>query len=603
MNLITILSRNLAHLTPIIFEFKDKIKNHFLIYDEDDLELAQQLQKGVEFINKKYKLNSNIHILRLDEDNDNNFKENFKAISNISTKKLYLNVTEADTTTTILFSAFVLKNGGKIISYDTMDNNYNLLGKNKFTNEIIKNNMKIDDFMGLLNYSIQWSTEYKKIIKKREDLLKLFGNFDRFFEIRTFILEKKINKLTSSEKKLLQNLEVLDKDYLIKDISKITGLLFEEFLFLKLHKLDVDDILLGVALKTKDKIQNEFDILMIKDNHIYTVEAKLGNSLKGDNVIYKSDSLLELFGDDSKNLIVNIATKEITNITECIDISETFSYSSNIRAKANNISIYHKKRFKDKSFYKKISKFFNLKKRVFLLGGSDLEMATIKALLNMYDIKLVDKNLKWNNATLSQYKDVLNDKEHFYGIELYEDIPTPKYYTKIDHHNELSDNNCSLLQVANILGIGLSKKGKLICANDSGYIPAMKKMGASKEEIDEIRQKDRQFQGVTKEDENLAKKSIQENLKTIHDVMIVYSLTDKFSAIVDNLEYKNLIVYNDTKLNVYGEKAYKIANENEFLIKSHKAYYGGNKNNGFFGLIEYKFSKEEIEEFIKKYTK
>jgi hypothetical protein len=134
MNLITIISRNLAHLTPIIFEFKDKVKNHFLIYDIDEVELAEQLKKGIEFLNNKYNLKSNIYLFQLDEDNNNNFKDNFQKIKQVSIKNLYLNVTEADTTITVLFSAFVLKNRGKVISYDTFDNSYNLLTKNKLVN-------------------------------------------------------------------------------------------------------------------------------------------------------------------------------------------------------------------------------------------------------------------------------------------------------------------------------------------------------------------------------------------------------------------------------------------------------------------------------------
>jgi hypothetical protein len=214
-----------------------------------------------------------------------------------------------------------------------------------------------------------------------------------------------------------------------------------------------------------------------------------------------------------------------------------------------------------------------------------------------------DKKLKWDNANLSEYKDVLNDKEHFYGIELNEDIKPPKYYTKIDHHNELSTNKCSLAQVADILNLKLLRRGELICANDSGYIPAMKKLGATEEEIKKIRKEDRKCQGVTEQDELLAKKSIKENLKIINEIKIVYSFTDKFSAIVDNLEYKNLIIYNDTKLVFYGINAHSIAKENKNLIKEGLAYYGGDENYGFFGIVDSKFSKKEIEDFIEKYTK
>ena len=70
-------------------------------------------------------------------------------------------------------------------------------------------------------------------------------------------------------------------------------------------------------------------------------------------------------------------------------------------------------------------------------------------------------------------------------------------YHRIDHHNEYCHLPSSLEQVASVLGVELNRKQRLIAANDVGYIPAMKALMATDEEIAEIRREDRRAQGVT----------------------------------------------------------------------------------------------------------
>jgi hypothetical protein len=92
-----------------------------------------------------------------------------------------------------------------------------------------------------------------------------------------------------------------------------------------------------------------------------------------------------------------------------------------------------------------------LKKYRFLLGGHDLEMLTIRQLLESYGCSYEDRNLQWG-AKLSTYADILNNADHFVGIELIEDVTLPANYTAIDHHNEKSHLPSSLEQLATLLG-------------------------------------------------------------------------------------------------------------------------------------------------------
>lgn len=137
---------------------------------------------------------------------------------------------------------------------------------------------------------------------------------------------------------------------------------------------------------------------------------------------------------------------------------------------------------------------------VFLLGGRDLEMITIKRMLIDSGFEepesIADLNLQWG-AKLSAYQNRFNDELTFVGIELSQNIVPPPHYINIDHHNENANKPSSIEQIADLLGIELTREQQLIAANDKGFIPEMKAFGATREEIADIRRRDREAQGVT----------------------------------------------------------------------------------------------------------
>ena len=239
--------------------------------------------------------------------------------------------------------------------------------------------------------------------------------------------------------------------------------------------------------------------------------------------------------------------------------------------------------------------------KVFFLGGYDLEMVTIKQMLEERDDCVVaDKHLSWEYALLSAYQEDLSKytDSQIYGIELREDITAPENYTSIDHHNDKSSQPSSLEQVANLLGVTLNRYQQLVAANDKGYIPAMKALEASKEEIDEIRRKDREAQGVTEEDELLAELSIKNHLDRQKDISSVYSLTPKFSAICDKLfPYQRLLIYTDAEWTFYGEGKASLVKEYDADIEIGRVYHGGGAT-GYIGAVKGAFPSYRINEIV-----
>lgn len=237
-------------------------------------------------------------------------------------------------------------------------------------------------------------------------------------------------------------------------------------------------------------------------------------------------------------------------------------------------------------------------KRIFLLGGHDLEMLTIRNLLIENGEIFRDAQLRWDNARLSNYSDCLNDQDVFYGIELREDCPFPKHYRRIDHHNELPAVPTALEQVATLLGITLNRWQQLVAANDYGYIPAMQQMGATADEIQQVRLADRRTQDVTEQDEELAKCAICNNLLIFNDLIIVKTESHHFSPICDKLfPYGKLLVYSDTELTYYGTNSKTVATHFANEISCGKAFTGGGQD-GYFGLAKGFFSKEEILHYV-----
>lgn len=243
--------------------------------------------------------------------------------------------------------------------------------------------------------------------------------------------------------------------------------------------------------------------------------------------------------------------------------------------------------------------------RIFLLGGYDLEMQTIAGVLKENYQLFKDYSLKWDNAYLSRYKEVLEEYGNsslwvIYGIELQEDISLPNNYVRIDHHNDYSGRCSALEQVMDILNLPLTRYQQLVAANDTTYIPGMLKLNATSEEIGEIRKADRKAQGVTEEEEKLASIAIAEKSTTIGRLVVVRALSARFSPICDRLfPYDNLLIYNTSEWMFYGKDVMliKIFFKKEVVAKN--IFYGGG-DKGYIGTVAEWYNTKEIDRMVEQ---
>ena len=249
---------------------------------------------------------------------------------------------------------------------------------------------------------------------------------------------------------------------------------------------------------------------------------------------------------------------------------------------------------------------------VFLLGGRDLEMLTIKEILDRAgkeQVSYVDKGLSWG-AKLSAYADELKSfkDSEIYGIELERDLPMgqiPDHYHSIDHHGEFESKDSSLEQVLQVLkevgvDVPMTDDLKRIAANDKGYIAGLNQAGAKFDQILDIRRRDLDAQGVTEDDRKMAVDSVNQKEVIEKDgcrLIVVEALTDRFSAIVDTLlldveaksdrlkEMDRILVYSDTDFCYYGKDrdGWLTAVRKAFGLSVKQIYKGGG-DEGYFSF-------------------
>ena len=230
--------------------------------------------------------------------------------------------------------------------------------------------MNIEDFLMLMGENLLSEHPKEKILKHRKELELLFSNVKRMFNIRFLLKKHQTKKLKERFGNILEALKVLnvvDSDYKIKGQEGFVlfGYLFEEFIYLKLEKFDFDDIKVGVRIRFDQQqvenhsieIINEFDILTIKDNKIGFIECKIGDSHDPLATVYKSDSIMEYFGENTSSLILNIERNKTPHLKNS---KKNFGQSIIYRAQTKKVTVYNAFDFSKNSFRSKIKNAFGV---------------------------------------------------------------------------------------------------------------------------------------------------------------------------------------------------------------------------------------------------
>lgn len=239
-------------------------------------------------------------------------------------------------------------------------------------------------------------------------------------------------------------------------------------------------------------------------------------------------------------------------------------------------------------------------KIVIVTPVNDGEAIQIKNILENKNIKTLITKQGWGASwdglepeIKEEIKNLKNKNFEVFGVEL--QGTAPEGAVNIDHHkydgDDRSSDKSSLEQVADLIGYKLSLYEEFIAANDKGFIPKMielaKTKNLSKEQteklIQKVRLQDRAAQGITSEQEEIAKKAIEE--AEVFDLLTVVHMShSKTATVCDRLygRYKNLlIVSSDGEVNFFGEK--RVIEKLSSLVEG--SWSGGDldHDNGFWG--------------------
>ena len=359
MILVSLLGKYDSSIFPILYEFKNEITYHLIIHDDSKFEThkTNNFLKTQDEFKTFYNLNFKIDSFKIDEDSYQSLLLAFDRIMGLSDnnfENVYFNGTGGLASTIVILAPKILEQNGNFIAYDIFDNGFNIVTKNCLQKKEIKKNQDIFTHLLLKGYKIITKGHKIEAYKRKNEILKICENIEELKNFTTALHSATPYEITGFEriKALLKNINKLD------DKSFIQGTIFEEYIYWLIEdNFDFDQVMFNVKIEFNESLFNEFDILMIKNNHLHTIECKLRTSISGENVIYKIDSIRDFLDDDGKAMVLAIGG-ENERVSKNGSVKKQFTYGSLKRAENSNIKIHQSKDFEKEAFLKDIKEHF-----------------------------------------------------------------------------------------------------------------------------------------------------------------------------------------------------------------------------------------------------
>lgn len=359
MILISSLGKFDSSIFPLLYEYKGKLSQHIIIHDDSKYESSKTLKfiAAQNQFKNFYDLNFETKSIKIDEDSHESLLEAFekiKVISNDKFENVYFNGTGGLASTAVILSQEILKRNGKFLAYDIFDNGFNIVTQNSLEKKQINKNQDIFTHLILKGYKLTSKGNKIEAFRRKNEVLQICKDIEELKEFTTALHGKKIDDIIGFER--IQNLlKSIDK---FDDISFIQGTIFEEYIYWLIEdNFDFDQVMFNVKIEFNENLFNEFDVLMIKNNHLHTIECKLRNSISGENVIYKIDSIIDYLDDDGKAMILAIGG-ENERFTKNGTVKKQFTNGSLKRAENSNIKVHQSKYFDKQKFLDDVSKHF-----------------------------------------------------------------------------------------------------------------------------------------------------------------------------------------------------------------------------------------------------
>ncbi len=363
MVLVSIFGDFHSSLVPILYFYKKEITAHIIIYDNNPYtknRLARFVEGQHRFL-RHYRNNGideidfTIETVAVDETSYKDIVASFRHIQKCTApENLFLNATDGNNILSIILSSLVLQNGSRVIVYDRYANRLELLTSGGMQKQHLNDNLDIHSHLLLKGYEILNRTPHEAIQTRAETILTLMQEPQLF---------KRYIDGTLGETRLCKTFDtLLERIGKRDDINYIRGTLFEEYIYLLLcTHFDFDDVWTSVEIAVDTDIKNEFDILMIKENHLHMIECKFVNFLNGEHYVYKSGTVIDYLDDDGKAMILSIGGAN-ERFTKSGKKRVQFTRADRKRAQYQQIYVYQSPVFNQEDFLNTVEKWFEVKR-------------------------------------------------------------------------------------------------------------------------------------------------------------------------------------------------------------------------------------------------
>jgi hypothetical protein len=301
-----------SSIYPLYNEFKGSISEHIVVDDDafSERRKHQNIVQSLEKFNKKHKLNIKTYKLQIDEDS---LKSIDKLIAKIlqlepDMNKVYINATDGLSNIGILLASKLLERGVHFLTYDMYENSYNITSKNSMQNKKLQSSLGIEDHLELRGLSLNYKGDKEFAHKHQTKILELFNNYSEQMNLLNSDIPHKHLKNKNKYKQALQLVRQMGLDPLVNTVE-VGGALYEYYVYLLVKDMGFDDIQVGVeveqALSKGISVKNEFDVLLMKENHLHMIECKFRKRIEKKELVYQYAALINLVDDDGIIMITS----------------------------------------------------------------------------------------------------------------------------------------------------------------------------------------------------------------------------------------------------------------------------------------------------------
>jgi glycosyltransferase involved in cell wall biosynthesis len=348
-----------SSVLPIYYEMYDELEVHLLVHDDArrDDRVSGRLLRGMRRYALERERSPRLLEFSLDEDDPLETRRLLAHLSELCDRdftRVLLNATDGLASFAFPLACELQKRGATLLAYDRFDDHYNLIGPQGYRHEEILHPMDIESQLVMRDYTILQRTSTEELLERKEVIYRLAKDLTRYKAFADRVSKLRDCDLVKGYDDLIEGLRTLGKH---RDIKYIQGTLFEEYIALLMMETEwFDEVWCGVKVRFDDELENEFDVLMTRRNHLHTVECKLVKRLDGEHFVYKTDTVMEYLDEDSRAMILSVGAPNESHRKG--RLQRLFTRGDYARARDAGITIYQTERFEIKPFIKAVYEAF-----------------------------------------------------------------------------------------------------------------------------------------------------------------------------------------------------------------------------------------------------